>query len=99
MTPFRKSLTPATQRMAEDMLIRNMAIRTIDSDTYHVDRFAKHFGKMPEDPSPEEIREFQLWMIQEKNVLGVRSTKRCAYVSLTGPRSCPLCWAKRKCIG
>jgi site-specific recombinase XerD len=50
--------------MAEDMLVRNLAARTIDSYTYHVDRFAKHFGKMPEDLGPEQIREFQLWMIQ-----------------------------------
>ncbi len=66
MTPYRKRLTPAIQRMAEDMLIRNLAVRTIDSYTYHVDRFAKHFGKLPEDLGPEEIREFQLWMIQVK---------------------------------
>jgi hypothetical protein len=52
--------------MAEDMLIRNMALTTIDSYTYHVDRFAKLFGKNPEDLEPEQIREFQLWMIQEK---------------------------------
>ena len=63
MTPFRRRLTPATQRMAEDTLIRNMAIRTIDSYTYRVDRFAKHFGKLPDDLGPEEIRSFQLWMI------------------------------------
>lgn len=50
--------------MAEDMLVRNLAARTIDAYTYHVDRFAKHFGKLPEDLGPEEIREFQIWMIQ-----------------------------------
>ena len=50
--------------MTEDMLIRNIAVRTIDSYTYHVDRFAKHFGKLPDDLGPEEIRTFQLWMIQ-----------------------------------
>ena len=66
MTPFRRRMTPATKRMAEDMLVRNMALRTIDSYTYHVDRFAKHFGKLPEDLGPEQIREFQLWMIQVK---------------------------------
>ncbi len=64
MTPFRKRLTPITKRMAEDMLLRNMSVRSIDTYTYHVDRFAKHFGKQPEDLGPEEIREFQLWMIQ-----------------------------------
>jgi hypothetical protein len=84
MTPFRKRLTPATQRMAQDMLIRNMAVRTIDSYTYHVDRFSKHFGKLPEDLGPEEIRTFQLWMIQEKNPPGVPSTRLfVAYASST----------------
>jgi site-specific recombinase XerD len=38
--------------------------RSIDSYTYHVDRFARHFGKLPEDLGPEQIREFQLWLIQ-----------------------------------
>ncbi len=62
MTPYRKRQTEATRRMAEDMTIRNFAVRTIDSYTYHVDRFSKHFGKMPEDLGPEQVREFQLWM-------------------------------------
>jgi len=64
MTPYSKRQTPITQRMAEDMLVRNLAPRTIDSYTYHVDRFARHFGKLPEDLGPEQIREFQLWLIQ-----------------------------------
>jgi integrase/recombinase XerD len=64
MTPYQKRQTPITKRMAEDMLVRNLALRTIDSYTYHVDRFARHFGKQPEDLGPEQIREFQLWMIQ-----------------------------------
>jgi integrase len=63
-TPYHQRQTPVTQRMAEDMLVRNLAPRTIDSYTYHVDRFARHFGKLPEDLGPEQIREFQLWLIQ-----------------------------------
>src|SRR3990170_4201642 len=63
-TPYHKRQTPITQRMAEDMLVRNLAPRTVDSYTYHVDRFARHFGKLPEDLGPEQIREFQLWLIQ-----------------------------------
>lgn len=66
MTPFSKRIYSATKRMAEDMLIRNMAHTTIDAYTYHVDRFAKHFGQCPEDLGPDHIRSFQLWMIQEK---------------------------------
>ncbi len=63
---FRNHTIASVKRMAEDMLLRNMAIRTIDSYTYHVSRFSKHIGKLPEDLGPEEIREYQLWMIQEK---------------------------------
>jgi len=63
-TSYHKRQTPITKRMAEDMLVRNLAPRTIDTYTYHVDRFARHFGKMPEDLGPEQIREFQLWLIQ-----------------------------------
>jgi len=66
MTPYSKRKTPFTQRMAEDMQVRNLSPRTIDSYTYHVDRFAKHFGKDPAELGPEEVRDFQLWMIKEK---------------------------------
>ena len=66
MTPFRKRATPITKRMAEDIHVSNLAERTIDSYTYRVDRFAKHFGKLPEDLGHEQIGEFQLWMIQVK---------------------------------
>jgi integrase/recombinase XerD len=65
MTPYAKRKTPFTQRMAEDMQVRNFSPRTIDSYTYHVDRYAKHFAKDPEQLGPEDVRNFQLWMIRE----------------------------------
>ena len=68
MTPFRKRLTPLTRRMAQDMQIRNLAASTIDSYTWHVDQFLQHFGKPAEQLGPEQIREFQLHLIQEKKV-------------------------------
>ena len=68
MTPFRKRMSPLTRRMAEDMLVRNLSPRTIDSYTYHVDKFTQHFNKPAEELGPEEIRQFQLYLIQEKNV-------------------------------
>ena len=55
MTPYTKRVYAATKRMAEDMLIRNMTITTIDSYTCHVDRIAKYFGKELEDIGPEEL--------------------------------------------
>ena len=68
MTPYAKRLSPTTRRMAEDMLVRNLSASTIDSYTYHVDQFLKHCGRSAEELGPEEIRQFQLHLIQEKNV-------------------------------
>ncbi len=67
MTPHQKrTLSPITQRMAGDMLVRNLAQRTIDTYTYHVERFAKHFGKPLDQLGPEEIREYQLHLVEVK---------------------------------
>lgn len=65
MTPYHKRVTAFTKRMAEDMQLRNLSPRTIDAYTYHVDRFAMRYGKHPEELGPEQIRDFQLWMINE----------------------------------
>jgi len=65
MTPYQKrTLSPITQRMAGDMLVRNLSPRTIDAYTYHVERFAKHFGKTLDQLGPEEIRSYQLHLIE-----------------------------------
>ncbi len=52
MTPFRNRLTPLTRRMAEDMQVRNLSPRTIDSYTWHVDKFTQHFGRPAEELGP-----------------------------------------------
>lgn len=66
MTPFQRRRNPYVNRMAEDMQIRNLAARTIDSYTWHVDKFCSHFGKMPDELGPEEIRQYQIFLVDEK---------------------------------
>lgn len=66
MTPYRKRMNGYIRRMAEDMQIRNMAANTIDSYTYHVDKFCQHFGKPAEELGQDEIREYQLFLVNEK---------------------------------
>ena len=67
-TPHQKrSLSPIGQRMAEDMLVRNLAQRTIDSYTYHVERFSRHFDRPLDQLGPEEIRQFQLHLIEVRH--------------------------------
>ena len=55
---------PFIRRMAEDMLLRNLAQRTVDSYTYHIGRLAKFIGKPVEDATPEDVRSFQLHLVQ-----------------------------------
>jgi len=69
MTPAHKrQLAPTTKRMAEDMTIRNYSPNSIDSYTYHIDKFLQHFDRPAEQLGPEEVRQFQLYMIQEKKI-------------------------------
>jgi integrase/recombinase XerD len=66
MTPYKKRLNKYIQRMAEDMAIRNFADATIDAYTYHADKFCQYFGKTADQLGPEEIREYQLYLVNEK---------------------------------
>ncbi len=65
MTPYQKRiLSPLAQRMAGDMCVRNLSQRTIDAYTYHVDRFARFFDKSLDQLGPEEIRTYELHLIE-----------------------------------
>lgn len=56
-------MTPLRQRMIEDMRLRNLAERTIESYVHHVARFARHFGRSPEYLGPAEVRQYQLHLV------------------------------------
>ena len=58
-------MTLLRQRMIDDMRIRNLSLKTIDSYAYKVRRFAKHFGKSPAELGREHIREYLLFQINE----------------------------------
>ena len=68
MTPWRRRADALTQRMAEDMLLRNLSQKTIDAYTYHVRRFAQFLKRSPETASPEDVRSFQLHLIRDVRV-------------------------------
>ena len=68
MTPHKKRSCKLTARLAEDMLIRNMASATIDAYTYHVRRFADFIQKPLDQVTREDVRTFQLHLIQERKL-------------------------------
>jgi integrase/recombinase XerD len=61
-------MTPLRQRMLEDLRIRNYAPSTVECYIRSVAEFAKHFHQSPELLGPEEIRSWQLILLNEKKV-------------------------------
>ncbi|MBA3440428.1 MAG: tyrosine-type recombinase/integrase [Pyrinomonadaceae bacterium] len=61
-------MTPLRQRMIEDMQIRNLSPKTQRNYLDQVAKFAQFFGKSPSLLGPEEIRTYQVYLVQEKQV-------------------------------
>ena len=61
-------MTPLRQRMLGDMRIRNLSPDTIKSYIHYVAAFAKHFGKSPDLLGIEHVRDYQLFLLEEKRV-------------------------------
>ena len=61
-------MTALRQRMIDDLRLRNYATSTIKSYVYHVTKFANYFGKSPDRLGPEEIRQFQIYLTDDKKV-------------------------------
>src|SRR5208282_5349330 len=61
-------MTALRQRMLEDLRIRNYAPTTVSSYIRSVAEFAQHFNRPPDQLGPEEIRSWQLFLLNEKRV-------------------------------
>jgi site-specific recombinase XerD len=61
-------MTSLRQRMLEDMQLRNLSPLTQRSYVEHVSRFARHFGRSPALLGPEEIRAYQVYLTNEKQL-------------------------------
>jgi integrase/recombinase XerD len=68
MRTIRSRMTPLRQRMLEDLQLRNYSEHTIRAYLRGVADFAKHFGTSPEQLGPEQVRTYQLFLAQEKQV-------------------------------
>jgi len=61
-------MTALRKRMLEDLRIRNYAPTTVTCYIRSVAEFAKHFNKPPDQLGPEEIRSWQLFLLNERRV-------------------------------
>ena len=60
--------TTLRQRMTEDMQVRNLSPLTQSSYVQQVSMFARHFDKSPALLGPEDIRDYQLYLTNQKKL-------------------------------
>jgi integrase/recombinase XerD len=61
-------MTPLRQRMLEDMQIRNFSQNTQESYLQQVSLYARHFRRSPEGLGPRNIRDYQVYLTNEKKL-------------------------------
>jgi len=83
-------MTPLRRRFIEDMKIRNLSAATQEHYVRYVAQLARFFGKSPEELGPEEIRSFQLYLVEERgycaNSLMVATCALKLFYRVTAPR-------------
>jgi integrase/recombinase XerD len=58
-------MTPLRQRLVDDLRLRNYSERTVEAYVGGVARFARHFGRSPDQLGPDEIRAYQLHLLDK----------------------------------
>jgi integrase/recombinase XerD len=61
-------MTPLRQRMLEDMQIRNFSQNTQESYLQQVSLYARHFRRSPEGLGPRNVRDYQVYLTNEKKL-------------------------------
>ncbi len=70
MTDSNKSVSPLRRRMLDDMTLRKLCLKTQSAYIRAVKNFTRFFGRSPELASAEDLRSYQLHMVEQ----GVSST-------------------------
>ena len=66
--PPARKVSPLRQRMIDDMTVRNLAPNTMLCYLKQVSYLARYFGRSPAQLGPEEIREYELYLAQDRKV-------------------------------
>jgi integrase/recombinase XerD len=59
-------MTPLRQRFIDDLRLRNYSLRTIETYVGQVVAFARHFGRSPDLLGPNEVRVYQLHLLERR---------------------------------
>jgi integrase/recombinase XerD len=83
-------MTPLRQRMLDELQLRNLSACTTRAYVGAVERFSKYFQKSPEKMGPEQVREYLLHLIRDKE-----SRPNTVMVNRSGLRFLYVCTLKR----
>jgi len=61
-------VTRLRKRMLEELQQRNFSSETIRAYIGAVERFARHFGKPPDQLGPDHIRQYQAHLLHERKL-------------------------------
>lgn len=61
-------MTPLRQRMLQDMGIRNLALNTQLAYVQQISAFARHFDCSPDALGPEQVRAYQVHLLEERKL-------------------------------
>jgi site-specific recombinase XerD len=61
-------MSPLRQRMLEDLRVRNYAKKTQAMYVHRVARFARHFGRSPDELTTEDIRTYLVHLVEAERV-------------------------------
>lgn len=77
-------MTPLRQRFIDDLRLRNFSAKTIKAYVAGVVRFARHFGRSPAELGAEDIRSFQIHLLQQRATWSLYNQTVCALRFLYG---------------
>lgn len=77
-------MTPLRQRFIDDLRLQNFSPKTVKAYVAGVLRFARHFGRSPAHLGSEEIRSFQIYLLQQQASWSLYNQTVCALRFLYG---------------
>ena len=63
-----RPISPLRQRMIEDMRLRNFSQHTVNAYVRAVELLSRHFKQPPQTMTPDLVRQFLLYLVQERRV-------------------------------
>jgi len=85
------TVSPLRQRMIEDMAARKLTPNTQRSHIYSCKRFAAWLKRSPDTATPDEVRGFQLHLIESGTSICNRTIWRPRFGTSRSPRGCRRC--------